>query len=73
MDILRKLCDAELPHALSYEWTDMSYLEVIAGNTAMKIFAFAVMMVLLMGDRRGVLTGWVELLSPRAQIDLRKV
>ncbi len=47
MDVLRKLCDAELPQAMSYEWTDMSYLEVIAGNTAMKIFAFAVMMVFL--------------------------
>ena len=32
---------------MSYEWTDMSYLESLAGNTAMIIFAFAVVMVFL--------------------------
>jgi multidrug efflux pump len=32
---------------MSFEWTDMSYLEVIAGDTAMIIFGFAVVMVFL--------------------------
>jgi multidrug efflux pump len=32
---------------MEYEWTDMSYLELLAGNTAMIIFAFAVVMVFL--------------------------
>ncbi len=32
---------------MAFEWTDMSYLEVIAGNTAMIIFGFAVVMVFL--------------------------
>ena len=37
----------ELPQNMSFEWTDMSYLEVIAGDTAMIIFGFAVVMVFL--------------------------
>ena len=32
---------------MAYEWTDMSYLELLAGNTAMIIFAFSVVMVFL--------------------------
>jgi multidrug efflux pump subunit AcrB len=47
MEVLGKLADQELPQAMSYEWTDMSYLELLAGNTAMMIFAFAVVMVFL--------------------------
>ena len=45
--MLRKLAERELPQAMSYEWTDMSYLELLAGNTAMIIFTFAVIMVFL--------------------------
>jgi multidrug efflux pump len=47
IEILRQLSDRELPQAMAYEWTDMSYLELLAGNTAMIIFAFAVVMVFL--------------------------
>ena len=32
---------------MAFEWTDMCYLELLAGNTAMMIFAFAVVMVFL--------------------------
>jgi multidrug efflux pump len=47
MDALGRLADGELPPTMAYEWTDMSYLELLAGNTAMTIFAFAVVMVFL--------------------------
>ncbi len=47
IDILQKLANRELPPNMKYEWTDMSYLELLAGNTAMLIFAFAVVMVFL--------------------------
>ena len=47
IDILRRTADENLPKAMAYEWTDMSYLELLAGNTAMIIFAFAVVMVFL--------------------------
>ncbi|MBI3823317.1 MAG: efflux RND transporter permease subunit [Planctomycetes bacterium] len=47
IDVMQKLADKELPHSMSFEWTDMSYLELQAGNTAMIIFGFAVVMVFL--------------------------
>jgi multidrug efflux pump len=47
IDLLKQLADRELPSAMAYEWTDMSFLELQAGNTAMVIFAFAVVMVFL--------------------------
>jgi multidrug efflux pump len=45
--MLQRLAEQELPQAMAYEWTDMSYLELLAGNKAMIIFAFAVVMVFL--------------------------
>jgi multidrug efflux pump len=47
IDILERVAHQELPRNMSFEWTDMSYLEVIAGDTAMVIFGFAVVMVFL--------------------------
>jgi multidrug efflux pump len=44
---IQRLADQKLSPAMKYEWTDMSYLEQIAGNTAMIIFGFAVLMVFL--------------------------
>src|SRR5262249_16093419 len=41
------LAKEELPGNMDYEWTDMSYLEMIAGDTAMIIFACSVVMVFL--------------------------
>jgi len=45
---LQNLADHELPQNMAYEWTDMSYLELLAGSTAMTIFGCAVVMVFLM-------------------------
>ncbi len=45
--LMEKLAERELPSAMSYEWTEMAYLEVISGNTAMIVFAFSVVMVFL--------------------------
>ncbi len=45
--ILEQLAERELGHAMAYEWTDMSYLELLAGNTATIIFGFSVLMVFL--------------------------
>jgi multidrug efflux pump len=47
MDLMQRLCKQELPQNMAYEWTDMSFLEQKAGNTAMVIFACAVVMVFL--------------------------
>ncbi|HMF10786.1 MAG TPA: efflux RND transporter permease subunit, partial [Gemmataceae bacterium] len=47
IDVMKRLADQELPGAMKYEWTDMSYLELLAGNTAMIIFACGVVAVFL--------------------------
>jgi multidrug efflux pump len=47
IDIVEKLARRELPQSMAFEWTDMSYLELLAGHTAMMIFALAVVMVFL--------------------------
>ncbi|MBX3411444.1 MAG: efflux RND transporter permease subunit [Pirellulales bacterium] len=45
--IMETLAKNTLPRNMSFEWTDMSYLELLAGNTATVIFGFAVVMVFL--------------------------
>ena len=47
IDIMQGLATDELPGAMNYEWTEMAFLELMAGNTAMIIFGFAVVMVFL--------------------------
>jgi multidrug efflux pump len=47
IDIMEQLADQELPPGMKYEWTDMSYLELLAGNTAMVIFACSIVAVFL--------------------------
>ena len=47
INLMQRLADAELPQSMAFEWTEMAYLELMAGNTAMIIFGFAVIMVFL--------------------------
>ncbi|HTJ64625.1 MAG TPA: multidrug efflux RND transporter permease subunit [Alphaproteobacteria bacterium] len=44
---MEQLADANLPDGLSYEWTDLSYQEKNAGNTAVLIFPLSVLFVFL--------------------------
>jgi multidrug efflux pump len=45
--LMEQLARRELPASMGYEWTDLAFLELQAGNTAMIVFAFAVVMVFL--------------------------
>jgi multidrug efflux pump len=47
IDFMDQLANDYLPPSMATEWTEMAYLELLAGNTAMVIFAFAVVMVFL--------------------------
>ena len=47
IDLMQQLADRELLPSMQYEWTDLAYLELQAGNTAMVIFGLAVVMVFL--------------------------
>jgi multidrug efflux pump len=51
IEVLEKLADDPkdgLPRSMAYEWTELAYLELQAGNTAAIVFAFSVVMVFLM-------------------------
>ena len=45
--IMEHLAKKELPSSMAIEWTELTYLELQAGNTAMIVFGFAVVMVFL--------------------------
>ena len=47
IELMAKLAEKELPKGMTYEWTEMAFFEVQAGNTAMAIFAVSVLMVFL--------------------------
>ena len=47
IDFMQDLADRELLTGMTYEWTEMAFQELEAGNTAMRIFALAVVMVFL--------------------------
>ena len=47
IDMMEHVANAELPNSMAFEWTDMAFLELLAGNTAMMIFGLAVVMVFL--------------------------
>ncbi|MBS0252912.1 MAG: multidrug efflux RND transporter permease subunit [Proteobacteria bacterium] len=47
ISIMEKMADATLPPGFSYEWTDLAYQQIHAGNTAVFAFALGVAFVFL--------------------------
>jgi multidrug efflux pump len=47
IDLMEQLANRELPPGMKIEWTELAFLELQAGNTAMIIFGLAVGMVFL--------------------------
>jgi multidrug efflux pump len=47
IDLMDQVAAESLPPSMATEWTEMAFLELLAGNTAMVVFAFAVIMVFL--------------------------
>jgi hydrophobe/amphiphile efflux-1 (HAE1) family protein len=44
---LQRLAEQELPSAMTLEWTEITYMQLLAGNTAMIVFALSVVGVFL--------------------------
>ncbi len=44
---MENLAKGQLPESMGYEWTDLMYLQLIAGNTAPLVFAGAIVLVFL--------------------------
>jgi hydrophobe/amphiphile efflux-1 (HAE1) family protein len=45
--LMEKIANAELPPSMAYDWTELTYMQLEAGNTAMYVFALAVVFVFL--------------------------
>jgi multidrug efflux pump subunit AcrB len=44
---VKALADNELPKSMSFEWTELTYMQILAGNTAMIVFAIGTVLVFL--------------------------
>ena len=44
---MQEIADEQLPRSMAYDWTELAYLQLQAGNTAMGVFALAVVFVFL--------------------------
>jgi multidrug efflux pump len=44
---IAKLLEEELPNGMTYEWTDLTYQQLLAGNTAIFIFPLCVLLAFL--------------------------
>ncbi len=47
IEVMEQIAKDKLPKSMSFEWTELAYLELEAGNTAMLVFGFSIMMVFL--------------------------
>jgi len=46
-DAISKILDETLPKGMEYEWTDLTYQQILAGNTAVFVFPLCVLLVFL--------------------------
>ncbi len=47
LSLVEEIVDQELPRGMSYEWTELAYFQLQVGNTALYVFALAVVFVFL--------------------------
>ncbi len=45
--LVGRLTDETLPPAMAFQWTELTYMQIMAGNTAMIVFSLAVVLVFL--------------------------
>ena len=48
IEVVEALCNAELPQSMSFEWSEITFLERYSGNTGMIVFFFSVIFVFLL-------------------------
>ena len=44
---IERIAAETLPHGISFEWTELTYQEILAGNSALWIFPLAILLVFL--------------------------
>jgi multidrug efflux pump len=45
--LMENIADRKLPHEMTYQWTELMYMQLLAGNTAIYVFGLAVLFVFL--------------------------
>ncbi|CAN7401904.1 efflux RND transporter permease subunit [Variovorax sp. LjRoot84] len=46
-DVIERIAAETLPKGVSYEWTELTYQEILAGNSAVLVFPLAILLVFL--------------------------
>ena len=64
---MTKILDETLPKGMTYEWTDLTYQQILSGNTALLVFPICVLLVfLVLAARYEILRRrWWPWLAPR--------
>ncbi len=47
ISLMQKLADQTLPPAMAFQWTELTYMQILAGGAAMIVFTLAVVLVFL--------------------------
>jgi multidrug efflux pump len=47
IQLMQQTAQSTLPPTMAYEWTELTYMQILAGNTAMFVFVLAVVLVFL--------------------------
>ena len=47
IEMMQEIADKEMPRSMAYDWTELTFLQLQAGNTAMFVFFLAVVFVFL--------------------------
>ena len=47
IELMEEIADENLPPSMAYDWTELTYMQIQAGNTAIYVFALAVVFVFL--------------------------
>jgi len=47
IELMQEIADQELPRSMASDWTELAYMQLLAGNTATQVFALAVVFVFL--------------------------
>ena len=47
VELMQNIASKDLPYSMTYDWTELTYLQLEAGNTALYVFALAVVFVFL--------------------------
>ena len=46
-EAITRILDSSLPNGMAYEWTDLTYQQILAGDTTLYIFPLVVLLVFL--------------------------